>query len=59
MKLLRDILPCAYETLCSDEEKKRLDCSKCELYRPKLPIPAVKPVVLNFSDYLICRNSSD
>ena len=54
MKLLRGILPCTYENLCSAEEKKRVDCSKCELYRPKIPIPTAKPFVLNLSDYLIC-----
>lgn len=57
MKLLRDILPCAYENLCSVEEKKRLDCSKCELYKPKLPIPTAKPIVFNLSDYMICKSS--
>ena len=54
---LRDFLPCAYENLCSDEEKMRLDCSKCGLYKPKLPVPAVKPIVLNFSDYVFCKSS--
>ena len=56
---LRDILPCTYENQCSPEEKIRIDCSKCELYRPKLPIPAAKPVVLNFSEYAIYCKSSD
>lgn len=54
MKLLREVLPCAYETLCSDEEKKIVNCSKCELYKPKIPLPKIKPAVLNFSEYLIC-----
>ena len=49
----RDFLPCAYEKFCSDEEK-RANCSKCELYKPKIPLPKFTPVVLNVSDYLIC-----